>query len=69
MAKAIAPTVTASSVHSQIKSGLRHADGVYQIADELIAVLLPNTTMQQASEVAAKIRILVSSLHLSGWGC
>ena len=58
--------VLMSSVHSQIKSGLRHADGVYQIADELIAVLLPNTTMQQASEVAAKIRILVSSLHLSG---
>ncbi len=55
-----------SSVHTQIKDGLRQADGVYQISDELIAVLLPNTTMHQATEVAGKIRVLVSSLHLTG---
>ena len=55
-----------NSVHGQIKEGLRQADGVYQISDELIAVLLPNTSRKQATEVAEKIRVLVSSLHLSG---
>ncbi len=55
-----------SSVHTQIKEGLRQADGVYQISDELIAVLLPHTTREQAHEVAEKIRVLVASLHLSG---
>ena len=54
-----------NSVHNQIKEGLRNADGVYQIADDLIAVLLPNTAREQAIEVAAKIRVLVSSLHLT----
>ena len=58
--------VLMNSVHGQIKEGLRQADGVYQISDELIAVLLPNTSRKQATEVAEKIRVLVSSLHLSG---
>ena len=55
-----------SAVHTHIKEGLRNADGVYQIADDLIAVLLPNTNREQALEVAGKIRVLVASLHLSG---
>lgn len=57
--------VLMTSVHTQVKEGLRQADGVYQISDDRIAVLLPNTTSDQASEVASKIRVLVSSLHLS----
>ena len=52
------------SVQTQIDHGLRASDGVYQIADNLIAALLPNTTLDQAAEVAKKIRILISSLHL-----
>ena len=36
-----------SSVHEQIREGLREADGVYHIGDDLIAVLLPNTTGSQ----------------------
>lgn len=56
--------VIMSSVHNQIHDGLRNADGVYQISDEFIAVLLPNTSLEQAQEVASKIRILVASLHL-----
>ena len=58
--------VLMTSVHSQIKEGLRTADGVYQIADDLIAVLLPHTSRKQALEVAHKIRVLVASLHLTG---
>ncbi len=55
-----------SSVHEQIRGGLREADGVYHIGDDLIAVLLPNTTGSQAQEVACKVRTLVASLHLNG---
>lgn len=55
-----------TSVHTQIKEGLRQADGVYQISDELIAILLPNTSKDQANAVAEKVRILVASLHLTG---
>lgn len=55
-----------SSVHEQIESGLRSADGVYHISDDLIAVLLPNTTLSQAEEVAKKVRTLIASLHLRG---
>ncbi len=54
-----------ASVHTHIKEGLRQADGVYQISDELIAILLPNTTPTQASQVAKKVRLLVASLHLT----
>ncbi|MEQ8689390.1 MAG: diguanylate cyclase [Pseudomonadales bacterium] len=57
--------IVMSSVHSQIKEGLRQADGVYQISDDLVAVLLPRTTREQAHEVAQKIRVLVASLHLA----
>ncbi|XOV82935.1 MAG: GGDEF domain-containing protein [bacterium] len=56
--------VLMSSVHEQIREGLRSADGVYHIGDDLIAVLLPNTTSEQAQRVAEKIRTLVASLHL-----
>ncbi len=55
-----------TSVHTHVKEGLRQADGVYQISDELIAILLPNTTLTQANQVAEKVRILVASLHLTG---
>ena len=55
-----------TSVHQQIQSGLRQADSVYHIGDELIAVLLPHTTDDQAMEVAKKIRLLIASLHLRG---
>lgn len=52
------------SVHEQIRDGLRNADCVYHIGDDVIAVLLPNTTLSQAQEVAKKIRLLIASLHL-----
>ena len=58
--------VLMSSVHEQIREGLRNADGVYHIGDDLIAVLLPNTTASQAEEVSKKVRALVASLHLRG---
>lgn len=55
-----------SSVHEQIREGLRKADSVYHIGDDLIAVLLPHTTNSQAENVAKKIRMLIASLHLRG---
>ena len=54
-----------TSVQDQLSGGLRQADGVYQISDDQIAVLLPNTAEDKILSVAAKIRVLVSSLHLS----
>ncbi len=53
-----------TSVHQQIEDGLRHADGIFHIGNDLIAVLLPNATTAQAAEVAKKVRVLVASLHL-----
>ena len=58
--------VLMSSVHEQIQAGLRAADGVYHINDDLIAVLLPNTNLAQAEAVAKKVRLLIASLHLRG---
>ena len=55
-----------TSVHQQLSTGLRSADGVYHIGDDLIAVLLPRTTGTQALQVAQKIRVLIASLHLRG---
>jgi GGDEF domain-containing protein len=60
--------VLMSSVHEQIKEGLRDADGVYHIGDDLIAVLLPNTTGGRAEDVAKKVRALIASLHLRNGG-
>ncbi len=57
-------SVVMGTVHQQIKDGLRNADGVYQISDEYIAVLLPSTTIDQALAVADKVRVLIASLHL-----
>jgi diguanylate cyclase (GGDEF)-like protein len=54
-----------SSMHSEILSGLRTSDGVYQISEALVAVLLPNTTLTTAEEVATKIRGLIAGLHLN----
>jgi diguanylate cyclase (GGDEF)-like protein len=52
------------SVQSQITSGLRDADAVFRIDEETLAVVLPQTGTQRAEDVAAKLRVLVSSLHL-----
>ena len=48
----------------QIRDGLREADGVFQIDDELLAVLLPRTTADAAVQVAGKLRVLIAGLHL-----
>jgi len=58
--------VVMSSTHEQIQEGLRQADGVYHVGEDLIAILLPNTSEQQALDVAKKIRRLIASLHLRG---
>ena len=55
-----------TSVHEQLTVGLRSADGVYHIGDDLVGVLLPRTTEAQAQQVAQKIRVLITSLHLGG---
>ena len=55
-----------TSVHQQIYDGLRSADSIYHIGNDQIAVLLPQTTSEQALQVATKIRTLVASLHLLG---
>jgi diguanylate cyclase (GGDEF)-like protein len=52
------------SMQTQIREGLREADGVFQIEDELLAVLLPRTTADAAAEVATKLRVLIAGLHL-----
>ena len=52
------------SVYTQIRDGLREADGVFQIQDKLLAILLRGSTVAAAAEVAAKLRVLIASLHL-----
>lgn len=52
------------TVQSQLQDGLREADSVFQIEDGLLAVLLPRTTRTDALGVAAKVRVLIGSLHL-----
>ncbi len=52
------------SAHNQIREGLRGADGVFQIDGDTLAIVLPHTPSEPALDVAAKIRILISSLHL-----
>ena len=54
-----------SSVQAQIADGLREADSVYQIDGELLAILLPKTSVDQAAEVTKKVRVLVAGLHLT----
>ena len=53
-----------SSMQSQIRDGLRETDSVYQIDDELLAVLLPGTSVDRAAEVTRKVRVLIAALHL-----
>jgi len=53
------------AVQNQIDEGLREADGVFQIGDGQLAVLLPNTTGRAAAEVALKLRVLIAGLHLA----
>ncbi len=50
-------------LRSQLNSGLREADGVFQIDDDHLAVLLPRTTRQGAERVAAKVEVLVTTIH------
>jgi diguanylate cyclase (GGDEF)-like protein len=52
------------AMQDQIREGLREADGVFQIDDEMLAVLLPRTSGNAALEVAKKIRVLIAGLHL-----
>lgn len=53
------------AVQNQIDEGLREADGVFQIGDGQLAVLLPNTSGEAAAEVAVKLRVLIAGLHLA----
>jgi diguanylate cyclase (GGDEF)-like protein len=52
------------TIQSQIHEGLRDADSVFQIDEGLLAVLLPRTNEDAAVDVAGKIRVLISGLHL-----
>jgi len=52
------------AMQDQIREGLREADGVFQIDDEMLAVLLPRTSGSAAVEVAKKVRVLIAGLHL-----
>jgi diguanylate cyclase (GGDEF)-like protein len=54
------------TVQSQLQDGLREADSVFQIDDGLLAILLPRTTRVAALDVAAKVRVLIGSLHMRG---
>ena len=58
-------TVTNSlteKLRGQLLEGLREADGVFQIDETHLAVLLPRTTRQGAERVAAKVEVLVGTL-------
>ena len=50
-------------LRSQLLSGLREADGVFQIDDDHLAVLLPRTSRDGAERVAAKVEVLVGTLN------
>lgn len=53
------------SVQQVLAEALREADGVFQIREGLLAVLLPRTHGEAAEAVARKIGVLISTLHLS----
>lgn len=53
------------SVQTVLREALREADGVFQIREGLLAVLLPRTHGEAAEAVAGKIGVLISTLHLS----
>ncbi len=53
------------SVQQQVRNGLREADGVFQIDDGLLALLLPRTDHSAATAVAGKVSGLISSLQLA----
>ena len=52
------------SVQDQVRTGLREADGVFQIDDGLLALLLPRTGQHAANAVADKVRDLIAGLQL-----
>ncbi len=53
------------SVQDQVRAGLREADGLFQIDDGLLALLLPRTGHEAATAVAEKVRELINDLHLT----
>ena len=53
------------SVQQQVRNGLREADGVFQIDDGLLALLLPRTDHSAATAVAGKVSSLIASLQLA----
>lgn len=53
------------SVQAVLSDALREADGVFQIREGLLAVLLPGTHAGAAEQVAQKICVHIGSLHLS----
>ncbi len=53
------------SVQSVLNDALREADGVFQIREGLLAVLLPGTHNEAAEQVAQKICVHIASLHLA----
>lgn len=53
------------SAQQVLSDALREADGVFQIREGLLAVLLPRTHGEAAEAVAQKIAVLISTLHLS----
>ena len=62
-------TVTAQALTEQLQkqlaTRLREADGIFQIDDDHLAVLLPRTTREGAQRVAAKVETLVNSLQFA----
>lgn len=53
------------SVQQQVRNGLREADGVFQIDDGLLALLLPRTDHSAATAVAGKVSSLIAGLQLA----
>ena len=53
------------STQQVLGDALREADGVFQIREGLLAVLLPRTHGEAAQAVAKKIGVLIGTMHLS----
>ncbi|MBM4203288.1 MAG: diguanylate cyclase [Gammaproteobacteria bacterium] len=61
---AVAQQLT-DKLQQQLAEKLREADGVFQIDDDHLAVLLPRTTKAGAQRVASKVETLVNSLDFA----
>lgn len=53
------------SLQKQLGEKLREADGIFQIDDDHLAVLLPRTTREGAQRVAGKVETLVNTLNFA----